>query len=74
MMANITRNVPSTGRRREELRFRGQLLRHRLTGVVAIAEDRRRAPSRSVTENDSQISGNWNVVPVNTEPHGITCE
>ena len=27
-----------------------------------------------VTENDSQISGNWNVVPVNTEPNGITCE
>ena len=28
----------------------------------------------TVTSEDSQISGNWKVVPAKTEPHGITCE
>ena len=28
----------------------------------------------TVTSADSQMRGNWKVVPAKTEPHGITCE
>ena len=42
MIANITRNVPSTGRDREQLRFGGKLFRDRLTGVVAVTQNRSR--------------------------------
>ncbi len=72
-MPAITKNVA----RARRVRNQRNLCASFSACVRPVSSREQRTPAgiiTTVTSEDSQISGNWKVVPAKTEPHGITCE